>query len=156
MAARLLANVYPAAVRLHHLQKLVGAKPVIYDCIALFYEFQALHRDESRIAGACAYQIYHFFALHSPCELDGCLSATHSSVTLSCSYLHSLPPPIRAFEAPVRQGATSFHRLCATRRRDTHPTHTAYASKKFTSLLFFYLQYILLQNNLHFMFLFIF
>ena len=32
----------------------------------------------------------------------------------------------------------------------------AYASKKFTSLLFFYLQYILLQNNLHFMFLFIF
>ena len=60
MAARLLAHVYPAAIRLHHLQKLVGAKPVIYDRIALFYEFQTLHRDKSRIARACAYQIYHF------------------------------------------------------------------------------------------------
>ena len=68
VTARLLADIYPAAVRLHHLQKLIGSESVIYDCIALFYEFQALHRDESRVAGACAYQIYHFFAL--PCA--GC------------------------------------------------------------------------------------
>ena len=34
VAARLFADVYPAAVRLHHLQKLIGSESVIYDCIA--------------------------------------------------------------------------------------------------------------------------